>query len=153
MANTYTQLYIQLVFAVKYRAATIASNWNDELYQYITGIVRNNKHKLISINGMSDHIHILIGMHPTQSLSDLMQDIKGNSSKWVNEKKFIQERFEWQSGYGAFTYGKSQIKAVAEYIENQEKHHIKKTFKEEYLELLQKFEIDYDEKYVFKELV
>ena len=153
MANTYTQLYIQTIFAVKYREGTISPNWKDELYQYITGIVRNNKHKLISINGMYDHIHILIGLHPTQSLSDLIQDVKGSSSKWINDKKFIKGRFEWQAGYGAFTYGRSQVKIVAAYIENQEKHHATKTFKEEYLEFLQKFEIDYDEKYIFKDLI
>jgi len=153
MANTYTQLYIQIVFAVKHREGIIASHWKDELYQYITGIIRNNKHKLISINGMYDHVHILVGIHPAQSVSDLIQDIKANSSKWINEKKFIKGKFEWQSGYGAFSYGKSQIKMVVEYIENQEKHHAKKTFKEEYLEFLQKFEVEYDEKYIFQELL
>jgi putative transposase len=153
MANTYTQLYIQTIFAVKYREGTIASYWKDELYQYITGIIRNNKHKLILINGMPDHIHILIGIHPTQSISDLIQDIKANSSKWINDKKFVKGRFEWQSGYGAFSYSRSQIKVVAAYIENQEKNHTKKTFKEEYIEFLQKFEIDYDEKFIFKDLI
>lgn len=102
---------------------------------------------------MSDHIHILIGLRPTQSMSDLMQDIKGNSSKWINEKKFIKGPFEWQEGYGAFSYGKSQLKNVIEYIENQELHHQKKTFLEEYVNFLQKFEVDYDERYTFKELV
>ncbi|WP_018342603.1 IS200/IS605 family transposase [Cytophaga aurantiaca] len=153
MANTYAQLYIQTIFAVKYREGTIASYWKDELYQYITGIVRNNKHKLISINGMSDHIHILISIHPTQSVSDLIQEVKASSSKWINDKKFIKGRFEWQSGYGAFSYSRSQIKVVAAYIENQEKHHAKKTFKEEYIEFLQKFEIEYDEKFIFKDLI
>lgn len=153
MANTYTQLYIQIIFAVKYREGLIASGWKNELYQYITGIVRNNKHKLISINGVPDHIHILIGLQPTQSLSDLIQDIKASSSKWINDKNFIKGVFEWQLGYGAFSYGRSQIKIVAAYIENQEKHHAKKTFQEEYIEFLKMFEIDYDEKYIFKELI
>ena len=153
MPNTYTQIHIHFVFAVKYRDSVIQTSWKDELYQYITGIVRNNKHKLLSINGMPDHVHILIGIRPSQSISDLLQDIKGSSSKWINEKRFIKTRFEWQEGYGAFSYSKSQIKAVTEYIENQELHHQKKTFREEYLEMLQKFEVDYDEKYIFHELI
>lgn len=102
---------------------------------------------------MPDHIHILIGMRPTQSISDLMQDIKGGSSKWINEKKLVKGHFEWQEGYGAFSYGKSQIKDVISYIENQERHHSKKTFREEYIEFLQKFEIDYDEQFTFKDLI
>ena len=102
---------------------------------------------------MPDHVHILIGIRPSQSISDLLQDTKGSSSKWINEKKFIKTKFEWQEGYGTFSYSKSQIKAVTEYIENQELHHKKKTFREEYLEMLQKFEIDYDEKYIFHELI
>lgn len=153
MPNTYTQVHIQFVFAVKYRDSCIHTSWKDELYKYITGIIQNNKHKLITINGMSDHIHILIGLRPTQSISDLIQDIKGNSSKWINEKKFVKGKFEWQEGYGAFSYGKSQIKDVIEYIENQELHHQKKTFTEEYLNFLRKFEVEYDEKYIFKELI
>ena len=153
MPNTYTQLHIQFVFAVKYREGVIQASWKDELYKYITGIVKQNKHKLISINGMSDHIHILIGMRPHQSISDLMQDVKGNSSKWINEKKLVKGKFEWQEGYGAFSYGKSQIKNVILYIENQEQHHKKKTFREEYLDFLVKFEIEYDEQYIFNELV
>ena len=153
MPNTYTQIHIQFVFAVKYRDGIIDSSWKNELYKYITGIVQGNNHKLISINGMSDHIHILIGLRPTQSISDLMQDIKGNSSKWVNEKQFVKRKFEWQEGYGAFSYSKSHIKSVIEYIENQELHHQKKTFIDEYLDFLQKFEVDYDEKYIFKELI
>jgi len=153
MPNTYTQLHIQFVFAVKYREGVIQASWKDELYKYITGIVQQNKHKLISINGMSDHIHKLIGMRPHQSISDLMQDVKGNSLKWINEKKLVKGKFEWQEGYGAFSYGKSQIKNVILYIENQEQHHKKKTFREEYLDFLIKFEIEYDEQYIFKELV
>ena len=153
MPNTYTQIHVQFVFAVKYRDGMIDSSWKNELYKYITGIVQGNNHKLISINGMSDHIHILIGLRPTQSISDLMQDIKGNSSKWINEKQFATRKFEWQEGYGAFSYSKSHIKSVIEYIENQELHHQKKTFKGEYLDFLRKLEVDYDEKYIFKELI
>ncbi len=153
MANTYTQIHIQFVFAVKYRDGVIHASWKDELYKYITGVVQNNKHKMICINGMPDHIHIFIGVRPTQSISDLMQDVKGNSSKWINEKNFVKGKFEWQEGYGAFSYSKSQMKDVIKYIENQEQHHQKKTFREEYIEFLQKFEIEYDEKYIFKELI
>ena len=153
MANTYTQIHIQFVFAVKFRTATIHSSWKDELYKYITGIIQHHKHKLIAINGMADHIHILVGMRPTQSISDLMQDVKANSSKWINEKKLAQGRFEWQEGYGAFSYGKSQLKDVIAYINNQEQHHKLKTFKEEYVDFLQKFEVDYDEKFIFKDLI
>lgn len=128
----------------------IQAIWKDELYKYITGIVQNNNHKLVAINGMPDHIHILIGMRPTQSVSDLLQDIKGSSSKWINEKKFLKNKFEWQEGFGAFSYGKSQIKDVITYIENQEEHHKKRTFREEYLAFLEKFEVEYDERYIFK---
>ena len=119
----------------------------------MTGIIQNNKHKLIAINGMPDHIHILIGMRPTQSISDLMQDIKGSSSKWINQKGFIKGKFEWQEGYGAFSYGKSQVKDVIAYIENQEQHHSKKTFRDEYLDFLKKFDVEYDEQFIFKELI
>ncbi|MBK9794374.1 MAG: IS200/IS605 family transposase [Sphingobacteriales bacterium] len=153
MANTYTQIHIQFVFAVKFRDAVIHSSWKDELYRYMTGIVQNNKHKLIAINGMPDHIHILIGMRPTQSISDLMQDIKGSSSKWINQKGFIKVKFEWQEGYGAFSYGKSQVKDVIAYIENQEQHHSKKTFRDEYMDFLKKFDVEYDEQYIFKEMI
>ena len=153
MANTYTQIHIQFVFAVKHRHGIIHQSWKNELYKYITGIIQNNKHKLLIINGMPDHIHILIGMRPTQSISDLVQEIKANSSKWINEQKFTSEKFEWQEGYGAFSYGKSQIKNVIKYIENQEEHHKIKTFREEYLDFLQKFEVDFDEKYIFKYLI
>ena len=153
MANTYTQIHIQFVFAVKFRDAVIHSSCKDELYRYMTGIVQNNKHKLIAINGMPDHIHILIGMRPTQSISDLMQDIKGSSSKWINQKGFIKVKFEWQEGYGAFSYGKSQVKDVIAYIENQEQHHSKKTFRDEYMDFLKKFDVEYDEQYIFKEMI
>lgn len=152
MANTYTQIHLHTIFAVKYRESIIRDSWKDELYRYITGIVQSNKHKMIAINGMPDHIHLLVGIRPTQSISELLQDIKGNSSKWINEKKFLKSRFEWQEGYGAFSYGKSQLKNVITYIENQEEHHKKKTFREEYLDFLKVFEVDFDEKYIFKDL-
>ena len=153
MANTYTQLHVQFVYAVKFREASIHQSWKDELYKYSTGIFQNNKHKLIAINGMPDHIHILVGMNPSQSISDLMQEVKGCSSKWINERGFLKNNFEWQEGYGAFSYGKSQVHDVVNYINSQEEHHKKITFKEEYLSFLQKFEVDYDEKFVFKDMI
>ena len=153
MANTYTQIHIQFVFAIKHRDGLILSSFKEELYQYIAGIIKYHNHKLLAINGMPDHIHILIGMRPTQSISDLLQDIKGNSSKWINEKKFLKIKFEWQEGYGAFSYSKSHINAVIDYIKNQEQHHSVKSFREEYLEFLTLFEVDYDERYIFKEPV
>jgi putative transposase len=150
MPNTYTQIHIHAVFSVQNRECIIARHWQDELYKYITGIIQANHHKLISINGMPDHVHILFGMRPAQSLSDLLQDIKGSSSKWINERKFIQARFSWQEGYGAFSYGKSQLPQIIRYIENQQIHHQKKTFIEEYKEFLAAFEVEYDERYIFK---
>lgn len=151
MANTYTQIHIQFVFAVKYRKGLIHSSFKEELYQYISGIIKAHNHKLLAINGMPDHLHILVGMRPSQSVSDLMQDIKANSSKWINEKKFLKVKFEWQEGYGAFSYSKSHVQNVIKYIQNQEKRHQVKTFNEEYLDFLNAFEIDYDERYVFKD--
>ena len=153
MANTYTQIHIQFVFAVKYRGTCIDLLWREELYKYITGIIHNNGHKLIAINGMSDHIHLLIGVRPNQSISELMKLVKTNSSKWINENRFVNGRFEWQEGYGAFSYGKSQVNDVVIYINNQQQHHSRRTFKEEYVEFLERFEIDYDEKYIFKDLI
>jgi len=150
MANTYTQIHLQFVFAVKYRDGLIHSSFKDELYQYITGIIKNHNHKLLAINGMPDHVHILVGMRPTQSVSDLMQDIKGSSSKWINEKRFLKVKFEWQEGYGAFSYAKSQVNTVVNYIKNQEQHHAVRSFNQEYLEFLAEFEVTYDERYIFK---
>ena len=153
MANTFTQIHIHFVFAVKYRNCVIHDSWKDELYKYITGIVQNNKHKMICINGMQDHVHVLIGLKPIQSVSDLMQDIKGSSSKWINERKFVQAKFEWQEGYGGFSYGKSQLRDVINYIENQEKHHGKRSFIDEYRDFLKLFDVEFDEKFVFKDLI
>ena len=150
MANTYTQIHLQTVFSVQDRYCIIQKTWKDELYQYITGIIQNHGHKVLSINGMPDHVHILFGMRPTQSLSDLMQDIKGDSSKWINKKGYISGRFSWQEGFGGFSYGKSQVNNVIDYIKNQEIHHRKKSFTEEYLEFLEKFEVPFDERYIFK---
>jgi len=153
MANTYTQIHIHFVFAVKFRYGIIKREWASNLYKYITGIVQGNNHKLLAINGMSDHIHILVGLRPSQSISDLMKDVKQGSSKWINDNKLVKGHFEWQEGYGAFSHGKSQVNQVIHYIQNQEIHHKKITFREEYLDFLEKFEVNYDEKYVFKELI
>jgi REP element-mobilizing transposase RayT len=151
MPNTYTQIHLHLVFAVKYRAALIQKSWKDELYKYITGIIQNNGHKLLIINGMPDHVHILIGFRTIQSLADLMRDIKQISSLWINENKRTPTKFAWQEGYGAFSYGHSQLKTIIRYIEQQEAHHRKRTFLEEYKEFLELFEVEYEERYIFKE--
>jgi REP element-mobilizing transposase RayT len=153
MANTYTQIHIQTVFSVKNRESLIKAEWKDELYKYITGIIQNHNHKVLQINGVSDHIHILFGMRPTQSLSDLMKQVKQDSSKWINSKGFVNGKFSWQAGYGAFSYSKSQIPNVINYIKNQEIHHKTKTFTNEYLELLHEFKIDYDERYILKSIL
>lgn len=152
MANTYTQIHIQAVFTVQDRESVIQNSWKDELYKYIAGIIKNNKHKLLAINGMSDHIHILLGLRPSQSLSDLMQDIKGSSSKWINEKRFVRGKFSWQEGYGAFSYSKADVPNIIQYINHQEKHHKRKTFLEEYLEILKELDIEFDDRFVFKPL-
>lgn len=153
MANTYTQIHIQAIFAVKYRAGIIENEWKDELYKYVTGTIQNNGHKLLAINGMPDHVHVFFGMRPPQSISDLMQDVKGNSSTWLNKQGFLKGRFEWQEGYGAFSYSKSQAGKVINYIHNQQEHHEKMTFINVYKKFLEKFEVEYDERFVFKELI
>lgn len=150
MANTYTQLHIQFVFAVQDRASLVQLAWEEELYKYITGIVRNHKHKMIAVNGMPDHVHVFIGLHPTQSIADLMKTVKGESSEWINNRGFVKEKFQWQEGYGAFSYGHSQIEQVFQYIMNQKKHHEKVSFLDEYHALLKKFEVPFDERFVFK---
>ena len=152
MANTYSQLYVQIVFAVKGRQNLISKNNKDEIYKYITGIITNHKQKLIVINGMPDHIHILVGIKPDISLSDLVRDIKSNSSKFINEQKWINGKFEWQTGFGAFSYGHSQLSNVIKYIENQEEHHKTKTFGEEYIAFLKLFNIDFRNEYLFEDV-
>jgi len=132
MANTYTQIHIQLVFAVKRRRSLVQKEWKEILYKYITGVIQNNGHKVLAINGMPDHIHILIGLRPAQSLSALVQDIKANSSRWINEQRLSSEKFEWQEGYGAFSYCKSHVMNVIKYIQNQELHHNSEPFDAEY---------------------
>jgi REP element-mobilizing transposase RayT len=150
MANTYTQIHIQCVFAVQNRQSLIRKNWKDELYKYMTGIIQEYDHKVLQINGMPDHIHILFGMRPTQSLSDLMKYVKQDSSKWINSRGLVNEKFSWQTGYGAFSYSKSDVQNVINYIKNQEEHHQKIKFQDEYKQLLKKFDVEYDEQYILK---
>ena len=149
MANTYTQIHIQVVFAVQNRLCLISDKWQDELYKYISGIVNNNGHKMLAINGMPDHVHVFFGMRPSQSLSDLMQDIKGNSSKWINQKRFVIGRFAWQEGYGGFSYCRSEVQNVINHINNQKEHHARGSFVDEYIGVLKENEIEYDDRYVF----
>ena len=149
MSNTYSQIYIQIVFAVKGRQAFIKENFREELQKYISGIIAQKKQKLYAIYCMPDHTHILVSMKPDIAISDLVRDIKSNSSSFIDDKKFVKN-FSWQSGFGAFSYSKSQSKNVVDYILNQPQHHKKRTFKAEYMEFLQKFEIEYDEKYLFE---
>ncbi|MNK53188.1 Transposase IS200 like protein [compost metagenome] len=152
MVNIYSQLYVQIVFAVKGRQNLISTKWKDEIYKYITGIITNQKQKLIVINGMPDHIHILVGIKPDISISNLVRDIKTNSSKFINEQKWINGKFEWQTGFGAFSYSHSQLTNVIKYIENQEEHHKAKTFKEEYIAFLKLFNIDFKNEYIFDDV-
>ncbi|MBB3188744.1 REP element-mobilizing transposase RayT [Microbacter margulisiae] len=152
MANTYTQIYIHYVFAVQNRLGLIQNRWRDDLYKYMSGTIANKEHKLLAMGGMPDHVHVLVSMSPKQSPSDLMADVKRSSSLWINENRFVMGKFAWQEGYGAFSYGKSQIHDVANYIERQEQHHKKQTFMEEYLEFQRLFEIELDERYVFRQI-
>ena len=149
MANTYAQLYVHVVFSVKGRHALIPKCYKAELHKYITGILTNKKQKLIQINSMPDHIHILIGMTPDVALSGLVKDIKVNSTRFINQKRWIAGQFSWQTGFGAFSYSHSQISDVATYIENQEAHHSQRTFRDEYIAFLERFGIAYDVKYIF----
>ena len=149
MANTYTQIYIMIVFAVKGRMNLINENIEEELYKYITGIVNNRDHKLLQINGDRNHLHVFVSIKPKQSISDLVRDIKSNSAKFINEKKWFVGKFHWQSGFGAFSYSKSQVNTVIKYIADQKEHHKRKTFNDEYVELLKQFGIDFENKYLF----
>ena len=149
MANTYSKAYFHLIFSPKHREALIGKSWKDMLEKYITGIIQNRKHKLLAINAQKDHIHIFIGYYLSDSIPDLVETIKTSSSSWINENKLTTSKFNWQKGYGAFTHSNSQIDSVVKYIINQDKHHKTKNFKEEYLEILRKNEIEYDERYLF----
>ena len=149
MANTYTRIYIHLVFAVKFREALISSSWKHRLCKYISGIIRHKGHKLIAINSMPDHIHIFVGMKPHAALSDLVHDIKKDSTNFVNREIKARGKFSWQEGFGAFSYSHSHIDAVVKYILNQEKHHHRRTFRDEYTAMLKKFNVEYNEAYIF----
>lgn len=153
MTDSFTQIYIHAIFTVNGHNSLIRKSWEERLYQYITGIVRNHGHKLLALNGMPDHVHMLLGMNPNQSLSNLMRDVKGDSSLWINKNNFVNGKFSWQEGYGAFTYSKSDIHDIATYIENQDLHHLKMSFIEEYVRILKEFEVDYDVKYIFKPVI
>jgi REP-associated tyrosine transposase len=149
MANTYTQLYIHLVFAVKHRSGLFSISFKEELQKYITGIIQNKENKLLAINAMPDHAHVFIGLNPVNSISDLVRDTKKSSSDFINEKRWLSGNFNWQKGYGAFSYSHSQIDGVIKYINNQEKHHKKNTFREEYIKILNSFNMQYKDEYLF----
>ena len=149
MPNTYTQIHIQTVFTVQNRTCVIRQEWREGLYRYITGIIQNHGHKVLAINGMPDHIHLLFGMRPTQALADLMRVVKADSCKWINDNRLVIGRFAWQEGYGAFSYSKSHVSAVIEYIKNQREHHRVKSFIEEYHDFLNKFGVEFEERYSF----
>jgi putative transposase len=149
LPGTFSQIYIQVVFAVKGRENLISKEWKEDLHKYIAGIIKGKGQKSIIVNGMPDHIHAFIGLRPAMSISDLVRDIKNNSSNFINDNKFVKGKFSWQEGYGAFSYSHSHIENVYQYILNQEEHHKKKTFKDEYIDFLTKFNVDYDEKYLF----
>lgn len=149
MANTYTQSYFHLVFAVKHRESLIEKSWKNELEMYITGVLQNRKHKLLAIGSMPDHIHIFIGYYVNELIPDLVEKIKTSSNAWIKDKKLVKYKFDWQRGYGAFNHSRSQLDTVVNYILNQDMHHKKKSFREEYIEMLNKNEIDYKEEYLF----
>ncbi len=149
MPGTFSQVYIQVVFAVKGRENLIQKKWKDDLNKYIAGIIKGKEQKPIIVNGMPDHVHAFIALRPSMAISNLVRDIKNNSSNFINKKKLVKGKFSWQEGYGVFSYSHSQIGNVYDYILNQEEHHRKNTFREEYIEFLKKFEIEYNEKYLF----
>ena len=149
MANTFSQIYLQFVFAVKHRQSLIAREYKEELHKYVTGLVQNRKAKMLVVHCMPDHIHLFVGFKPVVLISDFVKEIKVESNEFINDKNWIKGKFSWQEGYGIFSYSHSHIDAVVKYILNQEKHHQKKTFKQEYHQLLEKFEIPFEEKYLF----
>ena len=149
MANTYTQISIQAIFAVKGRDNIITNNWRDDLHKYIAGIIRQES-TLLAVGGWKDHIHIFAGLPPVLSVSEFVQKIKANSSKWINEQKFVKGKFQWQNGYEAFSYSRNQRDDVINYIMRQEEHHKAKSFREEYLDFLRNFEVEYKPEYLFE---
>ena len=150
MPGTFTQIYIQVVFAVKGRENLINKQWKDELHKYISGIINGKDQKPIIVNGMPDHIHAFVGLRPSMALSDLVRDIKNNSSNFINGKKWVRGKFSWQEGYGAFSYSHSQLDSVYKYILNQAQHHRRKTFREEYLSFLKEFDVPFEERFLFE---
>ena len=153
MANTYHQIYLQTVFAVKYRLAIINKTWKEKLFAVIGNLINQTNCKTIIVNGVEDHVHCFVGLRPVVSVSELMKTVKAKSSKYINDHKLTPERFEWQEGYGVFSYSQSGVDAVYKYIQNQEAHHKKQTFKEEYLGFLKKFKVEYDEQYIFQDMI
>ena len=150
MAGTYSQIYIQIVFAVQGRQNLLQKEWRQEVFKYMAGIIKNTGQKPIIVNGVEDHAHVFVGLKPSKALSDLVRDIKNNSSNFINDQKWIKGKFNWQEGYGAFSYSHSQISNVYNYILNQERHHVNQTFKNEYMDFLKQFEIVHDMKYLFE---
>jgi len=150
MADTYSKIYIQVIFAVEGRQNLLKEQWRTEVFKYIASIIKGKGHKPIIVNVVEDHVHCFIGLKPFMALSDLVRDIKNNSTNFINRRHFVQNKFNWQNGYGAFSYGHSQIDSVYRYILNQKEHHRKRSFREEYLEFLKKFEIEFNEEYLFK---
>jgi REP element-mobilizing transposase RayT len=153
MANTYHQIYIQTIFAVKYGEAVIEKKWSAELFGVVGNLISEANCKTIIVNGVEDHIHCFIGLRPVVSVSELMQTVKAKSSKYINDHSLTTKRFEWQEGYGVFSYSQSQVDKVYKYIQNQEEHHQKQTFRDEYLDFLKKFKVAYDEQYIFHDLI
>lgn len=150
MAGTYSQIYIQIVFAVQGRQNLVMPSFEDELYKYVAGIVTGKKQKSLAVNGMPDHIHLLVGLKPSMCIADLVRDVKNNSSNFINDKKWLHKKFCWQEGYGAFSYSESNYGKVIDYIRNQKQHHLKQTFKNEYHQFLKKFNVPFEEKYLFE---
>jgi len=149
MAGAYSQILLQYVIVVKGRQNLLNKVWRDEVFKYISGIISSKSQKPLIVNGVEDHVHILLGLKPSMNISELIRDIKNNTTNFINEKEFLKSKFSWQEGYGVFSYSNSQLKNVYEYIANQEEHHKKKTFKEEYLEFLAEHDIAFEEKYLF----
>jgi len=149
MSDTYSQIYIQCVFAVSKRECLLLPEWRTNLFEYIAGIIRTKGQKSIIVGGYLDHVHVFVGLKPQMAISDLIRDVKNSSTNFINENKYVKGKFSWQTGFGAFSYSQSQIGNVYDYILNQEKHHKKKSFRDEYLDFLKKFEIEYNEKYLF----
>lgn len=153
MANTYHQIYLQMVFAVKYRNAVIDKTWSSQLFGVIGNLINEANCKTLIVNGVEDHVHCFVGLRPVVSVSELMKTVKAKSSKYINDHKLTQERFEWQEGYGVFSYHQSMVNTIFKYVQNQEEHHKKQTFSEEYLDLLKEFKVEYNDQYLFRSLI